>query len=55
MRFAAFDLRDLLEAGGIATLQAIPGVGPRMPGVLQSSRTERGRRAPPLVPANPGD
>jgi predicted flap endonuclease-1-like 5' DNA nuclease len=28
------DLRDLLEAGGIETLQAIPGVGPRIAGGL---------------------
>ena len=30
----ATDLRDLLEAGGIKSLQAIPGVGPRIAGGL---------------------
>ncbi len=36
------DLRDLLEAGGIETLQAIPGVGPRIAGGLaELARTGR--------------
>ncbi len=41
---AAFhtDIRDLLEAGGIAALEAIPGVGPRIAGALaELARTGR--------------
>ncbi len=38
----ATDLRDLLEAGGIRSLQAIPGVGPRIAGGLaELARTGR--------------
>ena len=38
----ATDLRDLLEAGGIKSLQAIPGVGPRIAGGLaELARTGR--------------
>jgi predicted flap endonuclease-1-like 5' DNA nuclease len=38
----ATDVRDLLEAGGITSLQAIPGVGPRIAGGLaELARTGR--------------
>jgi predicted flap endonuclease-1-like 5' DNA nuclease len=38
----ATDLRELLEAGGITSLQAIPGVGPRIAGGLaELARTGR--------------